>query len=824
MSSFDSVVSRLSDLSDDGKELLSRFRSSDESNKSLIDALVLTCASSVTNLDDCVLAGYVLIKRVVDKVKSVSNYMMMNRHLLSPEVLAIMSNPLYEQLVSEYEYCNYTNIDYFSASTLLKGYLLYRGHGLDISETPVLKNLRIAIQLHKGDFESVRKSFISMSLGKYTHSSPTIFNSGMLKPQLASCFLMEVQDSLESITRETVGDMSVISNHNGGIGVSLSKLRHSTIGYSGHSSGVIPAGRVYDKLIEYVDQGGKRRGAATAFLDIAHIDIMSFISSTDNFGSHETRFSSLNTCIWMRDLFYKRLEEENGMWTVFCPSRVGNLFSTYGPEFETEYKRLEQLAESEEEEWLTVDKSSDRAVELLKKRIVFKKIPAKDIMKLIVSIQGKSGNPYMMNADSCNLKSNQQNLGPINGSNLCLEILEVSGKEVACCNLASINLSFFASSKYKGSFKDCFDFDDFGKTVREVVRNLDSSITTGFYPLERSRAVNDETRPLGIGVSGLDDVFKIVDLVHGSDDSRTLNKMIFACMYYNALLESIDLAKKYGPYKRYNDGSYKLFSPEDKSWVEYKGCPLSNGHLSFDLWRSEAAYRGKDFDESSMIINPIAWGQDLVDGQVATWNQVRTMISRYGVRNSLLIALMPTATTAHIMRNAESTEAHQANIYSRQVNAGNFIVINRHLKADLREVGLNIPIVYSFIISNEGSLSGLSSFVSSKLDISDDAILKRVRFLEDKYKTMFEIPTKINMLMSAERGIYVDQSQSMNIFIKNPSTTTKINMHKYANSLGLKTGMYYLRQLPTVSVTGFNIPASVKDFCSSREDCSSCSS
>lgn len=816
-------------------------------------ALVMKAAQNIHNYDDNRAAGRALIYRNNKACPNVTVYLEVNRHILSDLVINFLgSNPV-DDWLSEFDHLNYRDQDFFSASTLIKSYLLRPLADYAPCETPLLKNLRIAIQLHSPDVTMVKQVFLDMSEGLYTHASPTIFNAGTKRPQMSSCFLMEVDDNLNSIIRVRAGDMAEISRSNGGIGVSLSRIRHSTIGFGGKSSGVVPVGKVYDELVGYVDQGGKRNGAVTGFLDVAHIDVVPFIKATDNFGSHQTRYHTLNTCLWMRDLFYRRLKEE-GMWTMFCPSRVGNLFQTYGEEFEEAYVGYEELAVQQENElaslrslkakhleesdWDSYTKTLREITTLEKTRVVADSIPAVDLMNHIISLQGKSGNPYMMNADAINYKSNHKNLGAINGSNLCLEILEWSqGEQISSCNLASINLAAFARHPPSEGcdLRECYDFKGLREAVQRLVVNLDQVIERNHYPIpEKTKALNFFTRPLGIGVSGLDDAFKIMDMAHGEEPSLDANRKIFAAIYHAALTSSHSLAVEKGCYPAFGEGSYHRagFVPNTDL---VSGSPLSHGQFQFDLWEDEARMLeskgqtvfGREFNAP---VDPELFGVDV------TWEQLRKKIMSDGVRNSLLIALMPTASTAQLFRNAESTEAHQANIYSRQVQSGSYTIVNRHLHHDLSRIKVDFGIdlfelpLFQFIIAQEGSVKNLTQFVGKQIDISPP-LKQRLQWLERKYLTMFEIKTKTTMMMARQRAIYVCQSQSMNIFIKDPSSTQKRTMHIYANSLRLKTGMYYLRQLPTISFTGFDMPASVMSFIRDagsgqserRDDCMVCS-
>lgn len=827
-------------VSVNGRALLAEKDSTDDAK---VHVMMSMLATDVFNPDNQIIAGRICAYRAAKSCQHLQGFLDVAGHLLSDmfKSFCVKHMAVLDKTLAEEFPWNFVTQDYFSANTLVQSYLLRPFVDMPPCEGPIMKNLRIAIQLYgpDDDIDAVIKAFKDMNRGYYTHASPTIFNSGTKRPQLASCFLLEAADTLDGFIREPVGDMATISACNGAVGIVMSKCRHSSIGYNGKAGGVIPVGRVYDRTLECVDQGGKRKGAGTAFLDVSHVDLWEFIKATDNFGSHDVKYNSLFTCVWGRDLFFHRCSID-GDWTVFCPATVPGLFDLYGPDFEKEYLRLESLAHTREVEYTEAVKMREslvagspeymtaviQEIKARKARIVFKTYKAQKILDHIVDIQGKSGTPFVMNGDTCNYKSNQKSLGPIGGSNLCIEIVEKSSPDkIASCNLASVNLSLFAK-KYvsipddsteeatAAILRDGFDFQGLAETMRNVVNNLEKVIDHNLYPLDKIRVPNMENRPLGIGVSGLDDAFKAMDLVHGSIASRILNRMIFACMYYNFLETSADLADIHGPYPSFREGSFKRFmrldDKKEPMFATCHGSPVSNGQLQFDLWKEEAEMLSltgrlnhEVYDRSKDEPIPPSWW-----GSTGTWEAIRERASK-GIRHSLGIALMPTATTAQMLRNAESTEAHQALIYSRRVMSGTYVLINRHLVKDLQDIGLMIPNVVNFIIANEGSAQGLSTFVANEYP---KQWTSRLDFLEEKYKTMFEIGGITTMTMARERAIYVCQSQSLNIYVRDPTQAQKRAITMLGSMLRLKTITYYLRQLPTVSITGFNIPVSIKKY------------
>ena len=360
-----------------------------------------------------------------------------------------------------------------------------------------------------------------------------------------------------------------------------------------------------------------------------------------------------------------------------------------------------------------------------------KVVPAADIWKAIIKSQSETGTPYMLYKDACNEKSNQKNLGTIKSSNLCCEILEHTDKdETAVCNLASIALPKFVN-KETGEF----DYEELHRISKIVTRNLNQVIDRNFYPTDTAKRSNMRHRPIGIGVQGLADVFILCREPFGSEKSREMNRLIFETIYHASLESSCDLAGKYGPYET------------------FEGSPFSQGILQFDMW--DAPKLSGRYD----------------------WNAMRERVKK-GTRNSLLLAPMPTASTSQILGNNECFEPYTQNIYVRRTLAGEFVVVNKHLVEDLKKVGLWSKEMKDLMVKANGS-------VQSIIDIPTN--------IKELYKTVWEMSQKIIIDMAADRGVFIDQSQSMNLFVESPTLSKLSSMHFYAWKAGLKTGMYYLR-------------------------------
>ena len=360
-------------------------------------------------------------------------------------------------------------------------------------------------------------------------------------------------------------------------------------------------------------------------------------------------------------------------------------------------------------------------------------VPATDVWKAILKSQTETGTPYMLYKDACNEKSNQKNLGVIKSSNLCTEILEYTDKdETSVCNLASIALPKYVNRETK-----TFDFDKLHEVTKTVTKNLNRVIDRNFYPVETARRSNMKHRPIGLGVQGLADVFILCGLPFDCEDSRTLNAHIFETMYHAALEASSELAEV--------DGSYESF----------EGSPASQGILQPDMWKGVTKFSGR-YD----------------------WDAMRERVKTKGLRNSLLMAPMPTASTAQILGNNECFEPYTTNIYLRRTLAGEFVVVNKHLVEDLKKVGLWSKEMKDIMVKAGGSVQNI-------VDVPDN--------IKQLYKTVWEISQKCIIDMAADRGRFIDQSQSMNLFMESPTLSKLSSMHMYAWKAGLKTGMYYLR-------------------------------
>lgn len=903
--------------------------------------------SSTSSYEEQVLGGRLLIYSTTRTCLDTIAYLQAYKHRLNSKTYNFMLK--YSDVITDAtlknNYRDYEQNDFFSASCISKQYLLKTSYDEEALESIQMMHMRQAVQFYSEvGINAVLKCYEELSQQLFTHASPTIFNSGTTMNQLSSCFLAMVGDNMDDISG-AVGVITEVSKMNGGVGIHAGLLRHSAIGHVGVSEGPCGFLSIYDKTIGKVSQGGKRNGAGTAFLQSWHYDFANFVKMTDNFADHGSRFTDLNTCAWMDDLLYVRIKNAveadmakmNGetpdpskktYWTMFCPKKAERLQFLYGIDFIREYEKMEILAFEREKMYQeSVDLVKNLHEELLnnnnekvrceylkarilkfaasKMRIEHNTIDAYQLYKSIIKIQINSGMPYIMNGDPCQ-KSNQKNIGSIEQSNLCLEILEVARPasktepaEIASCNLGSMNIPKYVKNKmdwtktddYKTpmdcseDLRNCYDFEKYGKAVMSLCRNLNKVIDTNYYPMDKhdkdgnvthrgdiSRG-NLKTRPLGIGVSGQSDALYMMDIKYESKEHTMFNKMLYACKYFNALIMSLALAIRDGEYSEFRKGGFKKFvgigekGANADGMVYIDGSPLSNGMFQFDLWKEDAEmqkahgllnekiYKTED-DEP---LDPKIWGQkdvyiyvyNKIDEEkrkkefcvedssrieilnykrktteyesvykiTPDWNTLKMYIKMFGVRNSLLIAVMPTASSANILRNCESTEAHQSMIYARDLKSGNYTLMVRHLYYDLRDLGLWTKELSQFIAACEGSISHIKHYIvdhsdqfpittyNNDLSGLDEKIEKRLDFLIKKYSTMYEISQKYILTLARQRGIYICQSQSTNIYLKDPHPVQMEAIHIYANNLRLKTGMYYLRQSPAKSAGDFTLPA-----------------
>ncbi len=656
-------------------------------------------------------------------------------------------------------------IDYFGFKTLERAYLMKYNN--IIVERPQYLWLRVAIGIHGNNLEKVKTTYDLMSQKYFTHATPTLFNAGTPKPQLSSCYLLALEDDSISGIYSTLKDCAQISKWAGGIGLHIHNVRAQGShirGTNGSSNGIVPMLRVFNNTARYVDQGGGRRnGSFAIYLEPWHADIDNFLELKKNHGDEEMKARDLFYALWIPDLFMERVNS-NGEWTLMCPDECPGLSDAYGDEFVKLYTDYET-------------KNKGR-----------KTIKARDLWFRIMDSQMETGTPYILYKDAANKKSNQQNLGTIKSSNLCTEIIEYSDdKETAVCNLASIGLSRFVRED------KLFDYEKLHEVTKVVTDNLNRVIDINFYPTDKTKRSNLRHRPIGLGVQGLADVFALMNVPFTSDEAKSINKKIFETIYHASMEQSMEIAKeRYTLIQEgkkediYNEYEIKL---EDKSFCgaysSFEGSPLSKGIFQFDMW-------------------------NVTPSTTFNWESLRQDVIKYGVRNSLLVAPMPTASTAQILGNNECFEPFTSNIYTRRTIAGEFIIVNKYLMKELIDLKLWDEDLKNNIISNNGSIQHIQGIPIH---------------IKDKYKIVWEIPMKHLIDMAKDRGAFICQSQSLNLWMEEPTYKSLTSMHFYSWKAGLKTGIYYLRRKAKHQAQQFTIEPDKKNVPQEEEHegCEMCS-
>ena len=669
--------------------------------------------------------------------------------LISEELYEIV-NKNKEKLNNYIDYQRDFLFDYFGFKTLERAYLIKIDK--KIIERPQHLWMRVSLGIHGNDIREVLQTYDLMSKKYFTHATPTLFNSGTKRPQLSSCFLCSVNDDSISGIYDSLKEMALISKYAGGIGVHIHQVRSKGShirGTNGTSNGIIPMLRVFNNTARYVDQAGKRLGSIAVYLETWHSDIEAFLELKKNHGSEEERCRDLFLALWVSDLFMERIKA-NKKWSLMCPDQCKGLSDTYGDEFKALYEKYESEGK------------------------YTKQINAQDLWFKILEAQIEQGVPYILYKDAANKKSNQQNLGTIKSSNLCAEVLIYSSpEETGVCNLASICLPTYVNN-------GVFEFDKLHEVVKVAAKNLNKVIDINFYPVEKARVSNLKHRPIGIGVQGLADVFMMLKYPFESEAAAELNKQIFETIYHAAVESSMELSKKRNNIitdilnnnseeditKYVNEFEEDIIKTKYiGAYSSFEGSPISRGLFQFDLWGEKPSER---YD----------------------WDKLREDIKSFGIRNSLLISPMPTASTSQIMGFNESFEPFTNNIFQRKTLSGEFIVINKYLIRELMSKGMWNKELKDTIILHEGSIQNIK-------EISKE--------MKELYKTSWEIKQRVIIDMSADRGRYICQTQSLNIFMEEPDFQKLSSMHFYGHSKGLKTGSYYLRTKPRAKTQQFTI-------------------
>jgi len=744
-------------------------------------------------------------------------------------------------------------IDYFGFKTLERAYLM-RADG-KVIERPQHMWLRVALGIHKDDFvthssahglANVKETYDLMSQKYFTHATPTLFNSATPRPQLSSCYLISMEnDSIDGIYN-TLKECAQISKWAGGIGLHIHNIRATGShirGTNGVSNGIVPMLRVFNATARYVDQGGgKRNGSFAIYMEPWHGDVEEFLDLRKNHGDEENRARDLFYALWIPSLFMERVKED-GDWSLFCPDACPGLSDCYGDEFNQLYNKYcnegkamktikarslwfkildsqmetgtpyllykDEANNKSNQKNLGTIKSSNLCTEIIEYSdknetavCNLASIGLSNFVKITPS-PFKGGTVVIYTKKKCNwcvmlkLILRQRH---IDYTEYLLETEEEIDSYKEEFNVETIPL-LLDNGISVGGFTDVlsllrhtFDYEKLHAVAKVITTNLNKIIDVNFYPTDKTRRSNLLHRPIGIGVQGLADTFAKMDIAYHSDEAKELNKLIFETIYHASLERSNELAteriedmKTVGDYVEWDVNifakprddmcrTYMNVTEADKPIFErvkpiarearrgrgklcgaystFEGSPTSQGILQFDMWG----------------VTP----SDRYD-----WSALKEKIQETGLRNSLLVAPMPTASTAQILGNNECFEPFTSNIYTRRTNAGDYTIVNKHMMRDLHDIGVWTNELKDNIILNKGSIQHLTCVP---------------QFLKDKYKIVWEIPMKHMIDMAADRGAYICQSQSMNLWLEDPDYKSLTSMHFYAWKKGLKTGIYYLRR------------------------------
>lgn len=653
------------------------------------------------------------------------------------------------------------DFDYLGIQTLYDRYLLVdKTDGEHVRlETPQFFWMRVAMGLFKeesrfcpappptdntGAEERCNKTRATYAINLYNlyksrrfcSSTPTLFNSGTPHSQLSSCYISVVDDNIESIFQRGIADSAYMAKFAGGLGGSWTNVRGTGShikGTNGESQGVIPFFKVYNDMLNAVNQGGKRRGSGCNYLETWHNDLEDFMELRKNVGDDRRRCHEMNTAHWIPDLFMKRMEARQN-WSYFRSNEVPDLHDLYGKAFEQRYAEYEALA--------------------AKGKIWTKVVPAVEVWKLMLKSVFETGHPWLTFKDPCNVRSPQDHVGVVHSSNLCTEItLNTSADEIAVCNLGSVVIEEHLTEAGE------IDHAKLKETVTLAVRALDNVVDINFYPVPATARSNSRHRPIGLGMMGLQNALHKKGLAFASQEAIEFNDEIAEAIAFYAYLASSQLAKEKGTYST------------------YKGSKWDRGLLpqdTIDLLQNE---RGIPIETSR--------------GGKLDWDTVREHISVHGMRNSNVLAIAPTATISNIMATTPCIEPNYKNLFVKSNMSGDFTVLSVTLVRELKALGLWGQEMLDQLKYYDGELTDIPN-------IPED--VKR------RHATVFGIPYEFVIDAAARRQKWIDQSQSVNLFLPEPDMKVLSRMYRYAWSCGLKT-TYYLRTLGASSIEKSTIDA-----------------
>lgn len=639
------------------------------------------------------------------------------------------------------------NFDYFAWKTLQDMYLLKNAKGIPY-ERPQQMYLRVALWV-TNSLKEAKEYYESLSKQLISPATPIMINAGTVVPQLASCVLEYNSGDSGDGLLQTFNDVAKYSSAGAGIGLCMSNIRskESRIKSSGgYAMGLLKYLKIINEGLRGFNQQGRRPGAAAIYIEPWHKDIFDLLDIKRNTGLEEARARDLFTALWMPDLFLKAVKED-GDWYLFCPNDIKKaglrpLQEVYGEEFEKEYAKAIELG-------------------------IGKKVKAQDIWKKVYESQIEAGVPYLLSKDNVNKKSNHANIGPVVQSNLCSEIVQATTEkdQTAICTLSSMIIKNYV-------IDGKFDFKLLKQEVRRVVRALNKVIDINAYITAKGERGGLEQRAIAIGVQGLADVFFLMDYVFDSAEAKELNKKIFETIYFAAISESCKLCE---------DGAYKPYK-------HFKGSPMSNGIFQFDMWNKTVQEKN---EETGEVIEKVI---EVELSGMYDWSALKKKVMEFGVCNSLTAAIMPTASSAKISGSFEMTEPAHSALFSRRVIGGETLLVNKYLINDFEKLGIWCEDLKNDIIMHDGSIQKINfhHYLDPDRKSYEDNV-KRIEYLIKKYRTTWEIPQKEIINMAADRGPFIDQSQSMNLYIGDPTYSKVTSAIMYGHGLGLKTLSYYIR-------------------------------
>ena len=806
-----------------------------------------------------------------------------NKHhpLISKELweLTVENETLIEELI---DYNRDYYIDFFGFKTLERAYLMKINSS--IKERPQHMWMRVALAIHHDNWDKVKETYDGLSNKFFTHATPTLFNAGTPRPQLSSCYLLAMKsDSIDGIY-ETLTDCAKISKWAGGIGLHIHNIRAAGShirGTNGVSNGIVPMLRVYNNTARYVDQGGgKRNGSFAIYLEPWHGDILEFLEMKKNHGDEEARARDLFYALWIPDLFMERVAK--GLhWTLMCPDKCKGLSDVYGDKFKTLYEKYEtegcgtkikardlwfKILDSQIETGtpymlyknacnrksnqknLGTIKSSNLCTEIIEysneEETAVCNLASIGLSKFVVQPTSPFTEKIKLysktNCGYCKLAKNLLNKVKIQFEEINVDAddkrqdMYKRFSEEANAKINTVPI-ITHNNKYVGDYatlakllQPTFDYEHLHKITKIITENLDKVIDINYYPTDKTRRSNLRHRPIGIGVQGLADTFALMNIPFHSDEAREINKNIFETMYHASLEKSNEIAQGRQAAMTLLRRTYTLWYNNNKNDT-YRHLYKTIGHP--DGIRADAVHRAlmnckpisdeieKLTDDccgaySSFVGSPASKGilqfdmWNVAQSNRYDWDKLRENIKQSGIRNSLLLAPMPTASTSQILGNNECFEPFTSNIYVRRTIAGEFIVANKYLMKELIDIGIWNEEIKNSIIAQQGSIQHLKQIPS---------------IIRDKYKIVWEMPMKFILTMAKERGAFIDQSQSQNLWMKDPTYDKLTAMHFFAYRCGLKTGIYYLRTKAKAAPQQFTIDPSKANTEYEEEGCEMCS-